>query len=173
VNPWISIYRNSVYMTGDSLTWGTAPYLQYLFGLQGRELQVRAYPGVTIPQALPWPQAEVAAPPMPPTAVVALGGNDTEPLPQLMWWIEGMIDTLPPTEHIIWVNYYSLFTDNSAKNSVLKFVASLHPNVTVLDWESVIRRHPEDVLPDGVHYTPAGYVLRALTIGAALPPMVR
>jgi lysophospholipase L1-like esterase len=173
VNPWISAYRNSVYMTGDSLTWGTAPYLQYLFDLQGWELQVKAYPGVTLPQALPWTQAEVAAPPMPPTAVVALGANDTEPLPQLMWWIEGMIDTLPRTEHIIWVNYYSRFTDDSAKNAVLNFVASLHSNVTVLDWASVIRQHPEDLLPDGVHYTPTGYALRALTIGAALPSVAR
>jgi hypothetical protein len=170
VNPWISIYRNSVYMTGDSLTFGTAPYLQYLFDLSGRELQVKAYPGVTIQQALPWTQAEVAASPMPPTAVVALGGNDTEPPAQLMWWIEGAIDTLPATEHIIWVNFYSRITDDTAKNAVLAFVASLHPNVTVLDWASVISRHPEDILPDGVHYTPAGYVLRALTIGAALPP---
>ena len=171
-NPWVSIWRNSVYLTGDSLTWGTAPYLQYLFDIWGRELQVKAYPGVTIPEALPWTQAEVAAPPMPPTAVVALGANDTEPPAQLMWWIEGMIDTLPPTEHIIWVNYYSRIADDSAKNEVLSFVASLHPNVTVLDWASVIGQHPEDMLPDGVHYTPAGYGLRALTIAAALPPTV-
>ena len=171
-NPWVSIWRNSVYLTGDSLTWGTAPYLQYLFDIWGRELQVKAYPGVTIPGALPWTQAEVAAPPMPPTAVVALGANDTEPPDQLMWWIEGMIDTLPPTEHIIWVNYYSRIADDSAKNEVLSFVASLHPNVTVLDWASVIGQHPEDMLPDGVHYTPAGYGLRALTIAAALPPTV-
>jgi hypothetical protein len=172
VNPWVSIYRNSVYMTGDSLTVGTAPYLQYLFDLGRRELQVRAYPGVTIEEAFPWTQAEVAALPMPPTAVVALGANDTEPLAELMWWIEGMIDTLRPTEHIIWVNYYSRIADDSAKNAVLAFVASLHPNVQVLDWASVISRHPEMILPDGVHYTPAGYVLRALTINAALPRMV-
>jgi lysophospholipase L1-like esterase len=156
-------------MTGDSLTFGTAPYLQYLFDIWGRELQVKAFPGVTIPQALPWTQAEVAAPPMPPVAVVALGANDTEPLPQLMWWIEGMIDTLPPTEHIIWVNYYTLRYDDTAKDQVLDYVASLHPNVTVLDWASVISQHPEMFLADGVHYTPAGYALRALTIAAALP----
>jgi hypothetical protein len=52
-------------MTSDSLTVGTAPYLPYLFVLYGRELQVKA----------------VGAPPMPPMAVVALGGNNTEPLP--------------------------------------------------------------------------------------------
>ena len=51
-------------------------------------------------------------------------------------------------------------------------MASLHPNVTVLDWASVIGQHPEDMLADGVHYTPAGYGLRALTIAAALPPTV-
>ena len=140
-NPLLLAYNGSVYLTGDSLTWRTAPYLQYLFDIWGRELQVKAYPGVTIQQALPWTQAEVAAPPMPPVAVVALGANDSEPLPQLMWWIEGMIDTLPPTEHIIWVNYYSRIADDSAKNEVLSFVASLHPNVTVLDWASVIGQH--------------------------------
>ena len=171
-NPLLLAYNGSVYLTGDSLTWRTAPYLQYLFGIAGRELQVKAYPGVTIPQALPWTQAEVAAGPMPPVAVVALGTNDTEPLPQLMWWIEAMIDTFPKTERIIWVNYYSLTFDDTAKNEVLNFVASRHSNVTVLDWASVISKHPEMFLPDGVHYTPAGYVLRALTIAKALPPVV-
>ena len=78
-NPLLLAYNGSVYLTGDSLTWRTAPYLQYLFDLSGRELQVKAYPGVTIPEALPWSQAEVAAGPMPPVAVVALGANDTEP----------------------------------------------------------------------------------------------
>ena len=168
-NPLLLAYEGSVYMTGDSLTWRTAPYLQYLFDLSGRELQVKAYPGVTIPEALPWSQAEVAAGPMPPVAVVALGANDTEPLPQLMWWIEAMIDTFPKTERIIWVNYYSLTFDDTAKNEVLNFVASRHSNVTVLDWASVISKHPEMFLPDGVHYTPAGYVLRAMTIARALP----
>ena len=168
-NPLLLAYNASVYLTGDSLTWRTAPYLQYLFGIAGRELQVKAYPGVTIPEALPWTQAEVAAGPMPPVAVVALGANDTEPLPQLMWWIEAMIDTFPKTERIIWVNYYSLTFDDTAKNEVLNFVASRHSNVTVLDWASVISKHPEMFLPDGVHYTPAGYVLRAMTIARALP----
>jgi lysophospholipase L1-like esterase len=171
-NPLLLAYDGSVYLTGDSLTWRTAPYLQYLFGISGRELQVRAYPGVTIPQALPWTQAEVASGPMPPVAVVALGANDTEPLPQLMWWIEAMIDTFPTTERIIWVNYYSLTFDDTAKNEMLNFVASRHSNVTVLDWASVISKHPEMFLPDGVHYTQAGYVLRALTIASALPPVV-
>jgi lysophospholipase L1-like esterase len=172
-NPLVLAYDRSVYLTGDSLTWRTAPYLQYLFDISRRELQVKAYPGVTIPQALPWTQAEVAAGPMPPVAVVALGANDTEPLPQLMWWIEAMIDTFPKTERIIWVNYYSLTFDDTAKNEVLNFVASRHSNVTVLDWASVISKHPEMFLPDGVHYTPAGYVLRALTIARALPPVVQ
>jgi lysophospholipase L1-like esterase len=171
-NPLLLAYDGSVYLTGDSLTWRTAPYLQYLFGISGRELQVRAYPGVTIPQALPWTEAEVASGPMPPVAVVALGANDTEPLPQLMWWIEAMIDTFPTTERIIWVNYYSLTFDDTAKNEMLNFVASRHSNVTVLDWASVISKHPEMFLPDGVHYTQAGYVLRALTIASALPPVV-
>ena len=171
-NPWLVGYDGSVYLTGDSLTWGTAPYLQYLLHLSGRELQVKAYPGATIQQALPWTQTELAAAPMPPVAVVALGTNDTEPLPQLMWWIERMIDTFPKGERIIWVNYYSLTFDDTAKNEVLNFVASRHSNVTVLDWASVISKHPEMFLPDGVHYTPAGYVLRALTIAKALPPVV-
>jgi hypothetical protein len=173
VNPWVAAYQKSVYMTGDSLTFGTAPYLQYLFGIAGRELQVKAYPGVTLPQALPWTQAEAspAEAPMPPTSVVALGGNDTESPAQLMWWIEGMIDTLPSTERIVWVNFYNSIPGDTSwrtKNAVLAFVASLHRNVTVLDWASVIAQHREDILPDHIHYTPAGYVLRALTIGAAV-----
>jgi lysophospholipase L1-like esterase len=167
-NPWVVQYERSAYVTGDSLTWGAAPYLQYLFDVSRRELQVKAYPGITIEQALPWTQAEVAARPMPPVAVVALGANDTEPISQLMWWIERMIDTFPRNERIVWVNYYALSSDDTARNQVLDFVASRHPNVIVLDWASVISRHPEMFRPDGVHYTPAGYALRAVTIAHAL-----
>jgi lysophospholipase L1-like esterase len=169
VNPWMAAYQRSVYMTGDSLTCGTWPYLQYLFDIWDQELQVKAYPGVTIQQALPWQRAEVSGPFWPPTAVIALGSNDVEPLPQLMWWIEGTIDTFPAGERIIWVNYASHAVDVTGKNAVLDYVASFHRNVTVLDWDSVISRHPEDFLPDGVHYTPAGYALRAITIAESLP----
>jgi hypothetical protein len=169
LNPWVAAYQQSVYMTGDSLTFGTAPYLTYLFDLAGRELQVKAYPGVTIAMALAWSQAEVEAPPMPPTAVIALGANDTETGLAFMEWIEGMIDVFPPTGRIVWVNFYNTVdTSWQTKNAIVAFVASFHRNVTVLDWASVISQHPEDILPDGIHYTPAGYVLRALTIGAAV-----
>jgi hypothetical protein len=72
-----------------------------------------------------------------------------------------------------WVSFYCLLpgSNHAAKNAIVSWDATtFHHNVTVVDWASVIAPHPEDFVPDGVHYTPAGYWPRAQTIVAAVGP---
>jgi hypothetical protein len=70
-------------MVGDSLTCGIRPYIPYLF--PGRDVLVDCFPGMVLSQADTMIRDREALPPLAPTAVVAAGGNDNEPLDQFMW----------------------------------------------------------------------------------------
>jgi hypothetical protein len=171
VNPWQYFYDHSVYLVGDSLTCNMRPDIPYAFPV--RDVVTDCYPGIVLSQADTMIRDREALPPLPPTAVVAAGGNDSETLDQFLWYVEGTIDLFPPTERILWVNYYCLLpgTNDAAKNAIVSWDATtFHHNVTVIDWASVIAPHPDDFLPDDVHYTPAGDWLRAETIAAAVGP---
>jgi len=171
VNPWQYFYDHSVYLVGDSLTCGMRPYIPYAF--PGRDVVTDCFPGIVLSQADTMIRDREALPPLSPTAVVAAGGNDSEPLDQFLWYVEGTIDLFPPTERILWVNFYCLLpgSNDAAKNAIVSWDATtFHHNVTVVDWASVIARQRQDFVPDGVHYTPGGYWLRAETIAAAVGP---
>lgn len=171
VNPWQYFYDHSVYLVGDSLTCGMRPYIPYAF--PGRDVVTDCFPGIVLSQADTMIRDREALPPLSPTAVVAAGGNDSEPLDQFLWYVEGTIDLFPPTERVFWVNFYCLLpgSNDAAKNAIVAWDATtFHHNVTVVDWASVIAPHPEDFVPDGMHYTPDGYWLRAQTIAAAVGP---
>jgi lysophospholipase L1-like esterase len=192
VNPLQELYDHSVYMAGDSITWMTAPYFQFLCDIANptRVCQIDAFPGVTLPQVLAarWFQNKRNAPPMPPLAVVALGGNDSDAEVQsgmFPWYVWEAIETLinpqpnsPPVQHIYWINFYSqnpTYPGNNAANNVVKnqqlvWAASFFPQqVTVLDWASYIAQHPEWMLWDGVHYNPDGCAARAVWIAEHIP----
>ena len=51
-------------------------------------------------------------------------------------------------------------------NSALVAACQSHPNMRIFDWASLIR--PSWHLPDGIHYTSAGYAIRAHDIARAL-----
>jgi hypothetical protein len=186
--PWQYAYDHPTYVAGDSVTTMAAPYVEYLFALSHRSVHIDAYPGATLVQGLEWLKVQRAAPPMAPTAVVCLGGNDEEPLGPFMWYVEGAIETLtnpsplsPPVKRIIWVNFYSQDPARPGanrgmdiqKNQVVDFVASLHPGVvTVLDWASFVCEHGDWFRPDGVHYTDQGNAEWAIFIARAVAAAV-
>jgi hypothetical protein len=170
-NPWQYFFDHAIYMVGDSLTCGMRPVIPVVF--PGRDVLVDCFPGIVTAQADVMIRNREALPPLAPTAVVAVGGNDTEPLNQFLWMVEGTIDLFPPTERIFWVNYASLIPGNNdpTKNALVAFDANtFHHNVTVIDWASVIGQHHQDFLPDLVHCTAPGYLLRAETILSAVGP---
>lgn len=51
-------------------------------------------------------------------------------------------------------------------NSALRAACSAYPNMRIFDWASMVR--PAWHLPDGIHYTAAGYAIRARAIAHAL-----
>lgn len=185
------LLRRATYITGDSLTTQAAPYLEFLWAIGGRLLTMQHFPGVTLVQGIPWMQGQRAAPPMAPTAVVCLGGNDSVPLDQFLWFVQGAVNILmgpepgpysPPVTRLFWVNFYSHnpalpgcnLGINNEKNSVLAYVLGRQESgrVTLLDWAGLVGRHPEWVLPDGVHYTADGAAQRAIFIAEAVTKAV-
>ena len=64
----------------------------------------------------------------------------------------GLLAALGPTRHIFWVNVYcpELKWQNT-NNACIEKIAAAHSNVTVVDWYSLIARHPEWLGDDGVH----------------------
>jgi peptidoglycan/LPS O-acetylase OafA/YrhL len=109
--------------------------------------------------------------------VLALGTNDTadvavgsnvglaERIRRMMSVIHG--------EPVLWVNVKSLLSSGpyaeknmQAWNSALLRACHTYPNMRVFDWAALVKR--QWFIPDGIHYTSAGYVQRSQLIAQAL-----
>jgi lysophospholipase L1-like esterase len=109
--------------------------------------------------------------------VIALGTNDTADVVVgsavgRMARIERMM-SLARGEPVLWVDVKSLrasgpYAENYMRqwNDALRQACARYPNLRVFDWASVARNRW--FIPDGIHYTSAGYAARARLIAAAL-----
>jgi peptidoglycan/LPS O-acetylase OafA/YrhL len=109
--------------------------------------------------------------------VIALGTNDTADVAVgsavgRMARIERMM-SLARGEPVLWVDVTSLrasgpYAETYMRqwNDTLRQACSRYPNLRIFDWASVARSRW--FIPDGIHYTPAGYSARARMIAAAL-----
>jgi peptidoglycan/LPS O-acetylase OafA/YrhL len=109
--------------------------------------------------------------------VLALGTNDTanvavgspvsrlDRIRQLMALVQG--------QPVLWVNVVSLLSSGDYSeanmrlwNRALVQACAMYPNLAVYDWAAAARR--SWFIPDGVHYTSAGYAARSRDIARAL-----
>jgi lysophospholipase L1-like esterase len=109
--------------------------------------------------------------------VIALGTNDTADVAVgsavgRMARIERMM-SLARGEPVLWVDVTSLrasgpYAETYMRqwNDTLRQACPRYPNLRIFDWASVARSRW--FIPDGIHYTPAGYSARARMIAAAL-----
>jgi lysophospholipase L1-like esterase len=102
---------------------------------------------------------------MPPTVVVALGTNDQESPEQFASIVDQIMARLRG-RRVVWINVAK--AGDQALNDQLNASKSRYSNLEVLDWAWIIAAHPEDLLPDRIHCTQAGYQLRASVIAAAI-----
>lgn len=124
--------------------------------------------------------------------VIALGTNDAAYVPDAAEQQRSIDDLLEVVagDPVLWVNVY-MFAPHSRRgaharcdgsepvlgcygvtnmlqwNHLLAAAAAQHPNMTVDDWASVVRWHPDWFQRDGIHYTAAGYAERATQIAQA------
>jgi lysophospholipase L1-like esterase len=109
--------------------------------------------------------------------VIALGTNDTADVYvgssiALTTRIEQMMSAIGK-QPVMWVNVKSLVSsgpyaeDNMLLwNSALTQECSRYPNMRVFDWASAVQ--DGWFIPDGIHYTSAGYAARGRLIARAL-----
>ncbi len=109
--------------------------------------------------------------------VLALGTNDTADVAagsnvSLMTRIQRMM-SVARGEPVMWVNVKSLRGSGPyAEPNMLKWDRTLlqacarYPNMRVFDWAAVVKTGW--FIPDGIHYTSAGYAARARMIASAL-----
>jgi lysophospholipase L1-like esterase len=150
-----------VYVLGDSLTVGVEPYLAQL--LPDRSVEIDGKNGRTTDEGLAIVAARTA--PIPPTVVVALGTNDQEPASQFSTIIDQLMAHFGG-RRVVWVN--SARAGDQALNDELTAARARYPNLEVIDWAAIIAAHPEDLLPDRIHCTQAGYQLRASVIATTI-----
>ena len=97
--------------------------------------------------------------------VIALGTNDVAMAdPNLFGTqIDRAVAAVPDTVKIFWLNLYTdQWTSDDAYNAKIVEKANVHPNLSVMDFESFAS--PSWVEEDGVHLTPDGYIQRTLFI---------
>jgi lysophospholipase L1-like esterase len=150
-----------VYVLGDSLTVGMAPYLPAL--LPGRSVEIDGKVGRTATEGLDILATRKA--PLPPTVVMALGTNNVESPEQFTAVINETMALLGP-RRVLWVNIAS--PTARPFNVDLDAAGSRYRNLEIIDWARVMAAHPGDLVADQIHNTDAGYRLRAEVIAWVL-----
>ena len=88
--------------------------------------------------------------------LIALGTNG--PLDgQYEEQTQALLKYLGPDRRIFWVNVYCPNTGwQDSNNAYLEKIKAEYPNVTIIDWCSLISKHPEWLSGDGIHPDTAG-----------------
>ncbi len=153
----VDVKRSKVFVVGDSLTVGTAPYLQRKLGPKVRSLhidaQVGRFTGTGI-NKLRSKQARRAD-----IWVVALGTNDAPSAKRTKSNVKKVL-RLAGSRKVIWVNVVRP-GGYGAVNRVLRQMDKAKKKLTVLDWAAVVRGKSSLLAGDRVHLTSYGYQIRA------------
>jgi lysophospholipase L1-like esterase len=158
----------SALVIGDSLAQGTRPYLAaYLPGWHLRHV-VRV--GVNTAEGVD--RMRSLGGPLPRFVVVSLGTNDDPRLAsQFRRLVRTVMGTVGDGRCVVWPNIARppmRGSSYAAHNRALAAEARSRPNLRVVDWARMTRRHPEWLRVDGVHVKPPGYRARAAALVRAL-----
>ncbi len=89
------------------------------------------------------------------TIVIALGTNG-ELYDDI---VEQTLSLIGEERSIFWVNTYCPTTEwQDSNNAYLQQLAQKHSNITIIDWYSLIKDHPEWLWDDGIHPNDEGSV---------------
>lgn len=148
-----------VVVVGDSLTEGAAAHLADMLDDAGVPVRVdaaRSRPTLDATEVL-----GRLAPQEGSLVVVALGTNDLPDPASYAQRIDRVLAAVPQHSRVMW-----LTLDRDGWGGVNEALADAsqgrhHARLEVADWAEVAARHPGIRAADGVHYTDAGYRLRA------------
>jgi hypothetical protein len=155
------------YVVGDSLAYGTVPYLRQL--LPGWRLTQTVSIGLHTAQGADLVRARSRN--LPDVVVVSLGTNDDPRLVSRFGEeVRAVVDAAGPSRCVVWptiVRPPAVGASYNGYNVTLRRVAAGHDNLLVVDWVGMVGRHPEWLGRDGIHVKPAGYRARAAAIARA------
>jgi len=159
---------HSVLDVGDSLSVGTAPYLEaHLRGYRivaDRSLGLHASDAASVV----WKRAAS----LQAILVVSAGTNDDPRIVSTFWRAVTQVVTAAGSERcVVWptiVRPPAVGASYDGLNRALAHVAAQHRNLVLVDWVGLVRRHPEWLAGDGVHVSVEGYRARAAAISAAV-----
>jgi lysophospholipase L1-like esterase len=158
----------SVLDLGDSLSVGTAPYLR---------ARLRGYRVARIYETglHAYDAAAIVArdrTDLPAVLVVSAGTNDD---PRIVFtFIRAISDIVAAAGRqrcVVWptiVRPAAVGATYGRLNRALVRAAARHPNLVLVDWVGMVRRHPWWLSEDGVHVSVAGYRARAAAIATAI-----
>ncbi len=178
----ISAAPATLLVLGDSLTWGANYFakLHARLSAQGTfdivvvdgwwsrrigGIVSTKYSGVNTLRALRKAGVNPAA------VIVGLGTNDVQFLgkpAQYVPLIEELIGEIGPVP-VAWLNVHRVETATTTRrsrifNRTLGTVAERYPNVTVIDWASVVSTTPRLMAFDKIHLQPSGYEARTKVV---------
>ena len=156
----------SVVVIGDSLTVGSEMYgvslTRSLLNAGVVDVVVSAENGRTTSEGVSKLEDSMVVDGV---VVIALGTNDVAMADPNLFGaqIDRAVAAVPDTVKIFWLNLYTdQWTSDDAYNAKIVEKANVHPNLSVMDFESFAS--PSWVEEDGVHLTPDGYIQRTLFI---------
>jgi lysophospholipase L1-like esterase len=160
--------RRAVLDLGDSLSVGTAPYLKR--ELRGYRVESVHDVGLHAEDAAKL-VARVRAN-LPPVLVVSAGTNDDPRIVSAFSRsVSSVVKAAGRARCVVWPTIArppAAGATYAGLNRALVRAAARRPNLVVVDWVGMVRRHPRWLSRDGVHVSAEGYRARARAIGVAV-----
>ncbi|MGN0937904.1 MAG: acyltransferase family protein [Selenomonas sp.] len=134
---------------GDSVMLGASPALRQVLPGCFIDAEVSRYVGGGLEAA----KALAAQGHLGNIVVIALGTNGPiAGYERYAVQTNELLEYLGPNRHIFWVNVYCpKLTWQQVNNDCIRDMPIAHPNVTVIDWYSLVKDHPEWLTSDGIH----------------------
>jgi hypothetical protein len=100
-------------------------------------------------------------------SVILLGNNYGQDQAVYSAGLESMVERLSPNP-VVLLTVTKFDPSRQEVNDVIRLIASLHPNVTVMDWNTMSTSVPGLLGGDGLHLTPSGRHALAENVAATM-----
>jgi hypothetical protein len=150
--------RVSVY--GDSVLLGAREELLAQFA--GQPVTVDAVENRSLLGAITLFQN--AGPALGDVVVLDLGYNDAADPTVFRGRIDGAMAALAGVKRVLWLNQHDWGPGRAGMNAELSAAATRYPNLEVIDWNTEVTAHPDEVYSDSIHLTPSGQIAMAALV---------
>lgn len=148
-----SIIDNRVFLVGDSVLQGAAPYVPEKLSTWSIIADTRV--GRFLDEAIKVVKQH-SPKDLGKIVVLNLGNNYGGDQVIFQAQVEEMLNLLSGVDHVLWVNMGEFEKVQREVNDVLRRELLTHPNLTLLDWDTLWKAEPGYTGNDHLHLTPDG-----------------